>query len=160
MADLRVFGKTAKGTAEIAARSGGLSLAQRRLLILVDGARSVDQLAGFVTSGLAESLQALEGGGYVELVGERSGDADDEAFVPPPSSIPESEMTSVEEARSRAARALHDLLGPVADDLAIAIEAAKDGDQLRPLIREAERLIASAHGQATAQAFIQGIRRR
>jgi hypothetical protein len=69
-------------------------------------------------------------------------------------------MTSVHEAKLRAVRALNELLGPTADVLAIAIEAARSGEQLRPLIREAERLIASAHGVAAAQAFISGIRRR
>ena len=162
MADLRVFGKTPKGTAEITARSGGLSLAQRRLLILVDGIREVDELAAFVTSGLDESLRALESAGYIAPIGHstRGAQTAEPAAGPQSSSIPESEMTSVHEAKLRAVHALNELLGPAADSLAIAIEAARSGEQLRPLIREAERLIASAHGKAVAQAFISGIRRR
>jgi hypothetical protein len=69
-------------------------------------------------------------------------------------------MTTVHEAKTRAVRAVNDLLGPAADALAMAIEAARSGDELRPLIREAERLVAAAHGAAAAQAFILGIRRR
>ena len=53
MGDRRVFSKTPKGTAELAARSGALSLAQRRLLILVDGLRDVDELS---TQETAEAL--------------------------------------------------------------------------------------------------------
>ena len=60
MPDLRVFGKTEKGSAELATRSGALSMAQRRLLILVDGVRDVDQLAAIVPTGFEASLRALE----------------------------------------------------------------------------------------------------
>ena len=158
MADLRIFAKTPKGAAELAARSGALSLAQRRLLILVDGVREVEQLAGLVPSALSESLAVLEQGGFIALAGGTAGDMTTVQGVP--TLIPEAEMTTVFEAKSRAVRAINDLLGPAADALAMAIEAAQSGDELRPLIREAERLVALAHGAATAQAFIFGIRRR
>jgi len=158
MTDLRVFGKTPKGAAELAARSGALTLSQRRLLILIDGARDVGQLAALVPSALEESLAVLEQGGFITLVGQSAGGAS--TVQGPSTAIPEAEMTSVEEARLRAVRAVNELLGPAADGLAIAIEAARSGEQLRPLIREAERLVALAHGAAAAQAFIVGIRRR
>jgi hypothetical protein len=155
MADLRVFGKTSKGTAELAARSGQLSLGQRRLLILVDGVRDVEQLAAMVPAGFADALRALEDGGYIALVGQST-----RTVTPPSMSIPESQLTTVREARTRAARAVTERLGPAADDLAAAIEAAESGDELRPLVREAERLIAAFHGDAAAQAFILRVRRR
>ena len=158
MADLRVFAKTPKGTAELAARSGALSLAQRRLLILVDGVRDVGELSALVPSALEESLAVLEQGGFIVLVGGVVSAADTVQGVP--SLIPEAEMTTVQEAKTRAVRAVNDLLGPSADALAMAIEAARSGEELRPLIREAERLVGLAHGAATAQAFIVGIRRR
>lgn len=158
MTDLRVFGKTPKGTAELTARSGALSMAQRRLLILIDGVRDVGQLAELVPSALGETLLVLEEGGYVSLLGHstRSVDTVQRASM----SIPAAEMTTVHEARQRAAQAVSDLLGPEAADLALAIEAARTGDELRPLVREAERLVAEAHGAAAAQAFIVAIRRR
>lgn len=158
MADLRVFGKTPKGAAELVARSGSLSLAQRRLLILIDGLRDVDQLSAIVPSALGESLGVLEHGGFIVLIGGADGGAD--TVQGTSSTLPEAEMTTVAEAKSRAVRAINDLLGPAADRLAMAIEAAGSGDQLRPLIREAERLVALAHGAVAAQAFIDGIRRR
>jgi hypothetical protein len=140
MADLRIFGKTPKGTEELAARSGALSMAQRRLLILVDGVRDAEQLAAIVP------------------VGQSARRAD---TAPTPSmSIPESEMTTVHEARQRAAQEVRVLLGPSAEALAQTMEAAISGDTLRPLVREAERLVAGAHGEAEAQAFIIRIRRR
>ena len=158
MADLRVFAKTPKGAAELAARSGALSLAQRRLLILVDGVRDVGELATLVPSALQDSLAVLEQGGFISLIGGAAGEADTVQGVP--SLIPEAEMTTVQEARTRAVRAINDLLGPSGDALAMAIEVAQSGEELRPLIREAERLVALAHGPAAAQAFIAGVRRR
>ena len=158
MTDLRVFGKTPKGTAELTARSGALSLLQRRLLILVDGVRDVDQLAAIVPSALEETLHVLEEGGYVSLLGHSARGAD--TVQRASMAIPAAEMTTVHEARQRAVQAVNELLGPAADDLAMAIEAARTGDELRPLIREAERLVTEAHGAAAAQAFIVAIRRR
>jgi len=158
MADLRVFGKTPKGAAELAARSGALSLAQRRLLILIDGVRDVDQLAAIVPSALDESLDVLEQGGFIALASGAAGGNDTEQGAS--TMIPEAEMTTVQEAKTRAVRAINELLGPAADGLAMAIETASSGEELRPLIREAERLVALAHGAAAAQSFIQGIRRR
>lgn len=160
MTDLRIFSKTPKGAAEITTRGGGLSMSQRRLLILVDGVRQVDQLAAMLSGGVQESLQALEAGGYITLVGHGTGETESGERALPPPSIPESEMTSVREARERAVRALNELLGPAADDLAAAIEASRTGDELRPLVREAERLITGSLGAAVARSFIVGIRRR
>jgi hypothetical protein len=155
MADLRVFGKTPRGTAELAGRSGELSLAQRRLLILIDGVRDAGQLAAIVPTGFEEALRVLEQGGYISLVGEST-----RTVQPASMSIPVAEMTTVQEAKVRAAKAVTDLLGPTAKDLAASIEAATSGDDLRPLIREAERRVAEAHGEEAAQAFILAIRRR
>ena len=167
MADLRVFGKTPKGAAELAARSGGLSLAQRRLLILVDGLRNVEQLSALVPSALIESLGVLEPGGFIALLGDAAEAADtadpavaSESALGVSTTTPEAELTTVPEAKARAVRAINDLLGPSADRLAIAIEAAVDGDELRPLIREAERLVTMAHGEAAAQTFLNRVRRR
>ncbi|MCU0765260.1 MAG: hypothetical protein MUF32_04465 [Burkholderiaceae bacterium] len=168
MPDLRVFGKTPKGAAELAARSGGLSMAQRRLLILVDGARDVEQLSAMVPSALEESLNLLEQGGFIAQVGgavEAAGpagapEAVAETALGVATTTPDAELTTVPEAKARAVRAINDLLGPSADRLAIAIEEAEDGEQLRPLIREAERLVTLAHGAAAAQAFLNRVRRR
>ena len=155
MADLRIFGKTPRGTEELAVRSGALSPAQRRLLILIDGAHDAGELAAIVPSGFDEALRFLEGEGYVELIGQSA-----RTVQPASMSIPESRMTTVHEARRRAAVSIRQLLGPGVEALAAAMEAAASGDELRPLVREAERLVADAHGEAAAQAFLFGIRRR
>jgi len=155
MADLRVFGKTPRGLGELRARSGGLSLAQRRLLILVDGVRDAEQLAAIVPADFEDSLRVLEDGGYIALVGQSERTAPARSM-----SIPESEMTTVHEARQRAALAVNELFGDDAAELVAAIEAAASGDELRPLVREAERRVAATLGEDAAHAFILRIRRR
>lgn len=159
MADLRVFSKTDKGSAELAARSGALSMAQRRLLILVDGVRDVEQLSAIVPSGFPDALRVLEDGGFIVLSGQ-SHFGDDTVARSPAPSIPVAERTSVNEARLRAMTAIGELLGPESAGLVAAIEAARTGAELRPLVREAEHLISEQHGPEAAQTFIARIRRR
>jgi hypothetical protein len=161
MADLRVFSKTDKGSTELATRSGALSMAQRRLLILVDGVRDVEQLSAIVPSGFHDALRVLEEGGFVVLTGQSHfGAGTDTVARAAAPSIPVAEMTSVNEARLRAMTAIGELLGPEASGLVAAIEAARTGAELRPLVREAEQLISDQHGPEAAQTFIMRIRRR
>lgn len=69
-----VFEKTEKGQKEIAERGGGLHPRVRRVLILVDGKRSVEQLREFaLADDLSHTLGLLEEEGYIEVKGvERS----------------------------------------------------------------------------------------
>ena len=54
------FGKTDKGRQEMARRSGALSAIERRLLILIDGVRSFNELGSFVRVGeLDDALRKL-----------------------------------------------------------------------------------------------------
>lgn len=63
-----VFAKTAKGQEEIANKSGGLSPRVRRVLIFVDGKRTVDELRGMLQSDdLQNTLGQLEEDGYIEV---------------------------------------------------------------------------------------------
>jgi hypothetical protein len=63
-----VFAKTAKGQDEIATKAGGLSPRVRRVLIFVDGKRTVDELRGMLQSDdLQHTLGMLEEEGYIEL---------------------------------------------------------------------------------------------
>jgi len=63
-----VFAKTPKGQDEVATRSGGLSPRVRRVLIFVDGKRTVDDLRGMLQSDdLQHTLGMLEEEGYIEF---------------------------------------------------------------------------------------------
>ncbi len=61
--------KTARGSEEIERRTRGLPLRARRALILVDGHRSVAELAASTADGaLRDTLAQLLAGGYIEPV--------------------------------------------------------------------------------------------
>jgi hypothetical protein len=63
-----VFAKTPKGHDEIATKAGGLSPRVRRLLIFVDGKRSVEELRSMLPADdLQHTLGMLEEEGYIEF---------------------------------------------------------------------------------------------
>ena len=63
-----VFAKTPKGQAEIATKAGGLTPRQRRVLIMVDGKRSVEELREMLlTDDLQHTLGLLEETGLIEV---------------------------------------------------------------------------------------------
>jgi hypothetical protein len=65
-----IFAKTAKGVAEIAARSGALTPAMRRVLIMVDGRRTAAELKLVARDGEFESIvAALLDKGMIEQTG-------------------------------------------------------------------------------------------
>lgn len=64
---MKRYCKTARGHQEIAARSNGLGLRARRLLILVDGQRPLEDLARLAgDTDLAQTLQELVDGGFID----------------------------------------------------------------------------------------------
>jgi hypothetical protein len=63
-----VFSKTPKGHDEIATKAGGLSPRVRRVLIFIDGKRTVEDLRGMLQSDdLQHTLGMLEEEGYIEV---------------------------------------------------------------------------------------------
>lgn len=63
-----VFAKTVKGQEEMEKRSAGLSPRVRRVLIFIDGVRSVDDLRAMVAADdLTHTLGMLEEDGFIEL---------------------------------------------------------------------------------------------
>ncbi len=63
-----VFAKTPKGQDEITTKAGGLTPRVRRVLIFVDGKRTVDELRDMLRSDdLQHTLGTLEEEGYIEL---------------------------------------------------------------------------------------------
>jgi len=64
-----VFRKTAKGTEEMTSRTNGFTPRVRRILILVDGKRTVDQLRELAAADdLTHSLALLEETGMIEML--------------------------------------------------------------------------------------------
>ena len=63
-----LFAKTPRGHEEIASKSGNLTPRQRRVLIMVDGKRTVDDLRDMLRSDdLQHTLGLLEEAGYIEI---------------------------------------------------------------------------------------------
>ena len=64
-----VFAKTQKGQEEMERRGGGLTPRVRRVLIFVDGKRTVDDLRNMVAADdLTHTLGTLEEEGYIEVL--------------------------------------------------------------------------------------------
>lgn len=65
------FAKTAKGHDEISTKAGGLTPRQRRVLIMIDGKRTIDELRGMLQADdLQHTLGMLEEDGYIEIAGD------------------------------------------------------------------------------------------
>ena len=63
-----VFAKTPKGHDEITSKAGGLTPRVRRVLIFVDGKRTLEDLRGMLQSDdLQHTLGMLEEDGYIEV---------------------------------------------------------------------------------------------
>lgn len=63
-----IFAKTPKGTAEMETRGGGLTPRVRRILIMIDGRRTVDDLRAMaLADDLTHTLGMLEEAGYIEV---------------------------------------------------------------------------------------------
>ena len=165
-----VYSKTPKGVAEIAARSAQLPMTTRRVLIMVDGRRTVDELAVLLRPGEIDTVMTqLESAGLIQrsssshsldvpTVGGREMDA-----MPTTQGAPSSDDTNpmtLEEAKRRAVRELTDRLGPDAEGLAIRIENCRTIEDFRERVREAERFVTAALGQAAAADYLRVLRKR
>lgn len=168
-----VYVKTAKGTAEVAARSAGLSLSARRVLIMIDGRRTVGELAPLLRPGEIDVVMPqLEQQGLVQRVGggdtaSRAGRATEggpvgtlEVNTVMNEAPEERNLLTLDEAKRRAVRELMDRLGPDGDQMAQRIERCRNADELRERLRETERLIAGFFNEAAAQDFVRALRRR
>lgn len=82
-----VFAKTPKGQEEINTKAGGLTPRQRRVLIMVDGRRSVDELREMLQADdLQHTLGLLEESGYIEIAALKQADGVTQA--PPAGPLP------------------------------------------------------------------------
>lgn len=159
-----VYAKTPKGVAEVAARSGGLSLAARRVLILIDGKRTVAELAPLARPGeIASILEGLESQGFVQPLNSaavRAAAAEPAGTESGDELADERLVATLEAVKRRAVRELSDRLGPDAEVMAVRIEQCRTPDELRQRLHEAERLVAGILGDAQGQDFLRALRRR
>lgn len=151
--------KTEAGRQEVERRSGRLSTVERRLLILVDGRRTVNELEAFVRVGeLAPALDHLVGLALVAPHGEPVALAPPVAPgfsspAPQESERPATSVAAFEEVRAEVARFVHNRLGAPADPICEAIGRCRNPQELRALLRGIEVFIGERLDAATTQAF-------
>lgn len=153
-----VFAKTAKGQIEVAARTGGLTPRQRRVLIMVDGKRTVDGLREMLQSDdLQHTLGLLEEEGYIELAPEACGKPAEP--LPPITAfreLPETvDAETLQKARNFMTNTLNAFVGSLgASALLDRIESARGHDGLRALYDEwYHTIVMSREGRREAEAL-------
>ncbi len=151
--------KTDKGRLEMAERSGTLSAVQRRLLILVDGRKTVNDLGAFVRVGeLTGALYHLQDIGLIaptgKLVALRAPAgpgfvASRPAELERPATDPK-EFTRV---RSEASDFVRERLGEAGKPICAAIDRCGSPHELRSMLRGIEVFVGQRLDQQTTQAF-------
>ncbi len=170
-----VYSKTPRGIAEVSLRSAQLPMATRRVLIMIDGKRTVDDLSILgKASDIENAISSLENAGLIQrssyqgaidvptINGRDTESGLSSALSGPTTSGPidERDTITLDEVKRRAVRGLHDRLGPDADALSMRIEACRTVEEFRGRVREAERLISNTLGAGAAQDYLKALRRR
>ncbi len=151
--------KTAAGRDEINHRSPRLTATERRLLILVDGRKTVNELGAFARVGelepalahlIALGLVAADG---VPMVLEAAVAPGFSAPVPLEPARPATDTQAFEQARTEVARFVHNRLGEQAEPICEAIHRCRNPQELRALLRGIEVFIGQRLDPQTTQAF-------
>lgn len=145
-----IYRKSEKGAEAIATRGHGVGGKQRMLLILVDGKKTAEELIK-LAAGMGESaqlLQQLETDGLIEVVAHAA-----PAVKPGVAAAGLPTGVDLGKARALATRLLAEQLGPLADELAIRLEAAKDMPQFVEVMKRAYTVMREVKGQAAADRF-------
>jgi hypothetical protein len=157
-----IYRKTAKGVAEIETRAHRLTPRMRSALIFVDGKRSDAELATMIQQQATETLHALAGQGFIEVLAIGSATtapapvaaATPRPSAPPPAAAaPASPVPDLQARRREAVRAVNDLLGPAGESAALRLERARNIDELRAALSTAVQTIGAARGRQAAEAF-------
>jgi hypothetical protein len=141
-----IYRKSDKGAEAIATRGHGVGGKLRMLLILVDGKKNAEELVR-LAAGMGESaqlLQALEDQGLIEVIPSEAGAAAAPAMRAGGDLI---------KLKSLATRLLIEQLGPLADELALKLEASKDLPQFIDTVKRAYTVVRDVKGQAAADRF-------
>ncbi|WP_415033546.1 MarR family transcriptional regulator [Azonexus sp.] len=155
-----IFAKTAKGQAEITSKAGGLTPRVRRVLIFIDGKRSVDDLRGLVSADdLQITLGHLEEAGFIELIQSSNGKRPPDptptsitAFRPLPNEV---DPVLLQQARNFMTNTLNAFIGTLgASSLLQRITQAQTHEHLRALFDEwFHTLVNSREGRREAEAL-------
>jgi len=165
-----VYSKTPKGIAEISLRSAPIAMGTRRVLIMIDGKRSVDELVAQLRSADVEAAVA-----QLESLGLIQRNAPSHSLDVPTvagremegmpttsggSALDDANAMTLEEAKRRAVRELTDRFGPGAEALALRIETCRTIEDFRERVREAERFVSVSLGPSAAADYLRALRKR
>jgi len=153
-----IYRKSDKGTEAIAARSPAVGGKLRMLLILVDGKKNVDEL-NRLAAGLGESdqlLLQLEAGGLIELAVAAPAGA---AARSPQAGAGGDTGTGADlgKVKALATRLLIEQLGPMADEVCIKLEGARDIPQFVEAMKRAYGMVREVRGADAASRFGQEV---
>jgi 4-hydroxy-3-methylbut-2-enyl diphosphate reductase IspH len=148
------YRKTAKGSQAIASKDHALGPRLRSLLILVDGKRQHKELVEM--SGLMGDaprlLDQLVEQGYAEA-------APHVVTTPSTAAAVGTHRTGVtlSEAQRLAVRRLTDILGPMAEEICIAIESTRNAHEFMRAMKAAQLLLRDVEGGESADNFVREI---
>ena len=159
-----IYRKTAKGHSEIETRAHRLSPRQRSALIMIDGRRSDDDVRKLIPQQADETLRLLDEQGFIEIIGITQDLPAPRAIpvavptpavqvAPPvtaPAAAPAAPQRDFAATRAQAVRLFTDMVGPMAESLAIKMERARSPDELRTLVQTAQRIIGNTRGGQAA----------
>lgn len=153
-----VYRKTDKGQAEIETRAHRLVPRLRTALILVDGKRTGDELAGLIANEPLQTLEALLEQGFIEAFEVAPPRA---AAKPPPAPAPPEaaaapaagDARALERRKRDAVRFLTDQVGPMAEAIGMRIEKTADWPQLLAALQVAQQILQNTRGAGTAAEF-------
>lgn len=142
-----VFRKTDLGVDELKSRAHGLDPRARQLLILIDGRRSLEELARMCPPDHLDAyLRLLDAGGFIEV-------------TKPSTSWEDTPVAGEDFARhrQRVVRALLDACGPSGDEFAVRIERCETVAELRALLPAAIELAEAISGRAASREFAERV---
>jgi hypothetical protein len=171
-----IYRKSARGLAEIETRAARLPPRLRGALILVDGRRSDDEIRRLIPVEPEATLQALAAQGFIEAISitveaplraapaapsplaQRPPNGNGQAVAMPsaaavPGQVQPLSPREFQTLRADLIRSFTDMVGPMAEALAIKMERSRSPDELKPLLDVAQRIVANARGPQAAASF-------
>jgi hypothetical protein len=153
MSSNRVFRKTTKGIDEIEGAAHSLDRLARRILILIDGHRTVNELAPMLTPGEAELVCVqLQADGYIEPTS-----APGSLNITGRMRIFGGGTLTFAETKSAIADEIGKRLGEFADTVVAEIEPCSSVTELSQKLREIDRFVMAVLGDVDGGAFTQKV---
>ncbi len=151
------YRKTVKGVDEVLTRANRLTPRARNTLILIDAARTDEDIAKLIQVQALETLQQLLQGGFIEVIAVTAAPPQPAALPPADAAASQRAALDFQHLQREAVHRLLDLIGPAGEALAMRMESARDLEQLRPLLVTARAAIANMRGQQVAAGYISAL---